>query len=305
MTPAPPPARDPGPDPTRVPGPVPTPVPTLVPTPGRGLRRRLQRAVDALDLAPGGHDPAPVTEADLEPLPEPARRWLRASGVVGRPRVSSFRVQFRGRFRLGPDKPWLRAESWQYTSAVAPARVYALRLDLGPVPLFGLDTYASGRGRMIGRIGGLVKVVDGSGPELDLGELTTYLDDAVMLAPSTLLVPAVTWGAVDDTSFDVTITDAGLTSCGRVTLDEHDEAVDFVSSDRYADLPGGMVRAAWSTPRTVWVDPAGRTFSAGGRAVWHLPDGEYEYARGAFVPESLVTDLPPDRAAAAVRAGRS
>lgn len=268
------------------------------PTPGRSLRRRLQAAVDALALPAGPGDPTPVTEADLAGLPAPAQRYLRAAGVVGRPRVWSFRVQFRGRFRLRPDAGWTPCEAWQYSSALAPARAYAMRLDMGRglLPVFGLDTYAGGRGRMVGRALGVVKVVDGSGPELDLGELTTYLNDAVMLAPSTLLVPAVTWGAVDDRSFDVTLTDAGLTSTARVTLDEHDEAVDFRTTDRFADLPGGMVRAPWRTPRTEWVDPRGRRFPAGGRAVWELPDGELEYAVGAFVPESLVTDLPPARA---------
>ncbi len=270
--------------------------------PGRGLRRRLQRAVDDLALPAGPGDASPVTEADLAPLPEPAQRWMRAAGVVGRPRTWSFRVRFRGRFRLGPDKPWLPAESWQYTSALAPARVYVMRLDMagGALPLFGLDTYAAGRGRMVGRLLGLAKVVDGSGPELDLGELTTYLNDAVMLAPSTLLVPAVSWAAVDGTSFEVTITDAGLVSRARITLDEQDRPVDFVSSDRFADLPGGMVQAPWSTPRTEWVDVRGRVFADGGRAVWHLADGEYEYGRGAFLPETLVPDLPPSAASAAL-----
>lgn len=269
-------------------------------TPGRGLRRRLQRAVDELRLPAGPGDPAPVTEDDLAPLPDAARRWLRAAGVVGRPRTWSFRVRFRAQFRLRPGQPWLQAESWQYTNALAPARVYAMRIDMarGALPLFGLDTYAAGRGRMVGRTLGLVKVVDGRGPELDLGELTTYLNDAVMLAPSSLLVPAVTWDEVDDR--DVAITDAGLVSRARVTLDDRDEAVDFVSSDRFADLPGGMVRAPWSTPRTEWVDAHGRVFPAGGRAVWHLEGGDYEYGRGAFLPETLVTDIAPSAAAAAL-----
>lgn len=269
--------------------------------PGRGLRRRLQSAVDALDLPSGPGDPSPVTDADLAPLPPPAQRWLRRAGVVGQSRTWSFRVQFQGRFRLGADKPWLRAEAWQYSTALVPARAYVMRLDLGPVPMFGLDTYARGRGRMVGRMLGVVKVADGAGPELDLGELTTYLNDAVMLAPSSLLVPAVTWGAVDDTSFDVAITDAGLTSTGRVRLDDDDRPCDFVTDDRFADTPGGLVRAPWSTPHTEWVGRDGRRFPDGGRAVWHLADGELEYARGAFLPETFAADLPPARAAAALR----
>lgn len=263
-------------------------------TPGRGLRRRLRRAVGAAGLPAGPGDPTPVTDDDLAPLPEPARRWMRAGGVVGRPRTWSFRVQFRGEFRLRPDKPWMPCEAWQYTCAIEPARIYAMRIDMNPVlPVFGTDTYLRGRGRMLGKALGLITVADGAGPEFDIGELSTYLNDAVMLAPSTLLVPAVTWAAVDDRSFDVTIHDAGLTSTARVWLDADDRVVDFRTDDRYADLPGGVVRAPWSTPQAPWTDAAGRTFADAGRAVWHLDEGEYEYARGVFVRHTLVPDIPP------------
>jgi len=263
-------------------------------TPGRGLRRRLRQAVEAAQLPDGPGDPTPVTDDDLAPLPEPARRWMRAAGVLGQPRTWSFRVQFRGQFRLRPDKPWMPCEAWQYTSAIAPARIYVMRIDMNPVlPVFGTDTYLRGRGRMLGKALGLFTVADGAGPEFDIGELSTYLNDAVMLAPSTLLVPAVEWGAVDDRSFDVTLHDAGLTSRARVWLDDDDRVIDFRTDDRYADLPGGPVRALWSTPLAPWTDPEGRTHPDGGRAVWLLEDGELEYAHGAFPRETLVRNIPP------------
>ena len=275
-------------------------------TPGRGLRRRLRRAVDAAQLPDGPGDPTPVTDDDLAPLPEPARRWMRAAGVLGQPRTWSFRVQFRGEFRLRPDKPWMRCEAWQYTSAIAPARIYVMRIDMNPVlPMFGSDTYLRGRGRMHGKALGLVTVADGAGPEFDIGELSTYLNDAVMLAPSTLLVPAVEWAPVDDRSFDVVMRDHGLTSTARVWLDADDRVVDFRTEDRYADLPGGVVRALWSTPLAPWSDATGRTFPTGGRAVWHLDDGELEYAHGAFVPETLVRDIPPSACADPLPPGAS
>jgi hypothetical protein len=263
-------------------------------TPGRGLRRRLRGAVRAADLPAGPGDPTPVTEDDVAPLPAPARRWLRAAGVVGEPRTWSFRVQSRGDFRPRRDGPWMRAEAWQYSTALVPARVYVMRIDMSPVlPMFGVDSYVRGRGRMLGKALGLVTVADGAGPEFDIGELSTYLNDAVLLAPSSLLVPAVTWTAVDDRSFDVTLTDEGLVSRARVWLDDADRVVDFRTEDRYADLPGGPVRAPWHTPVGEWTDRAGRVFPAAARAVWHLEDGLYEYARGAFVPETLVRDIPP------------
>jgi hypothetical protein len=52
-------------------------------------------------------------------------------------------------------------------------------------------------------------------------------------------------------------------------------------------------RAPWHTPAGAWTDRAGRVFPGAARAVWHLEDGQCEYARGAFVPETLVRDIPP------------
>jgi hypothetical protein len=54
-----------------------------------------------------------VTDADLSPLPEAARRYLRFMGVVGRPRDWSFRLSFSGRFKVNRSAPWRRCEVWQ------------------------------------------------------------------------------------------------------------------------------------------------------------------------------------------------
>ncbi|MCE3277806.1 MAG: hypothetical protein K0R13_3661 [Propionibacteriaceae bacterium] len=91
----------------------------------------------------------------------------------------------------------------------------------------------------------------GSGASLaapDLGELTTYVNDALMLAPSMLLIPALTWRAVDDDSFDISMSDGTITATSRVYVDEQGRMVDFSTTDRWAALPGGLTRTRWTTP---------------------------------------------------------
>lgn len=87
------------------------------------------------------------------------------------------------------------------------------------LPLLGRDTYDHGHGHMVGTLFDRFTVVDGHGDEFDIGELATYLDDAILFAPSMLLGTATSWRAVDDTSFEVGLTDAGRTVTGRVRLD--------------------------------------------------------------------------------------
>ena len=95
-----------------------------------------------------------------------------------------------------------------------------MRLRVGHlVPMVGHDTYVRGHGRMLGKVFGLITVADGSGEEFDSGELSTYLNDAVLLAPSMLLGPQTTWTGVDDSTFTVALRDAGREVSAQVSLD--------------------------------------------------------------------------------------
>ncbi|MGY1808311.1 DUF6544 family protein [Blastococcus sp. SYSU D00669] len=261
---------------------------------GVGMERRLRRRVRRLGVRPGPADPTPVTDRDLADLPAPARRWFAASGAVGRPRDVSLLARWTGTFRLRPDGGWLPFEAWQYNTASTIARIWTMRMDVaGVVPMFGVDSYLHGQGRMRGKVLGLVPVADGAGPEFDAGELVTWLDDAVLLAPTMLLARAVRWSPVDDERFDVALTDAGRTVTARVTVDDRDRVADVATEDRWADLPGGPTRARWTTPVRGWTEIGDRLVPHGGGAVWHLSGGPYEYARATVDPATVRWNVAP------------
>jgi hypothetical protein len=256
--------------------------------------RAFLRGVAAAGLSGRPAATDPVTEDDLAPLPPVAARYLRAMGVVGRPRTWSLRAHFTGRFRRGPAQPWLPLEAWQYNSGLEVARLFRMRLLVARVvPMWGWDTYRAGTGRMLGKALGLVTVADGSGPEFDLSELTTWLNDAVCLAPGMLLHPRTSWEPAGADSFRVAVTDAGHTVSAEVFVDDDGRPRDFRTTDRWADLPGGPVRAPWTTPVAGWTVVDGRPRPTGGAAVWHLPDGEFRY--GEMMLQSLTLDVRPGR----------
>ena len=233
-----------------------------------------------------------VTADDLAPLPPVAGRYLRAMGVVGRPRTWSLRAHFTGRFRRGADQPWLPMDAWQYNSGLEVARFFRMRLLVARVvPMWGWDTYRAGTGRMLGKALGVFTVADGSGPEFDVSELTTWLNDAVLLAPGMLLHPRTAWDAVGDDSFRVTVTDSGRTVGAEVFVDDQNRPRDFRTEDRWADLPAGLVRAPWTTPVSGWAAIDGLHRTTGGAAVWHLPDGELRY--GELTLRNLYLDVAP------------
>jgi hypothetical protein len=259
------------------------------------LRDRLVRHVTESGVRSTDRDRRPVTELDVASLPEPAQRYLRFMEVVGRPRDLNFTARFRGRFRMRPQGPWMPFDAWQYNCSSPVTRIVDMRIDaFGLVPMLGSDTYIGGTGRMVGKLLGRYTVADGRGREFDLGELVTYLNDAVLLAPATLLTPATTWSPVDDESFRIELTDRGHSVSGRVVVAADGRVRDFHTTDRWwagADPP---VRTPWSTPIERWVRTAdGRRCPGACEAVWHFPDGESAYIRGAFDPSSVVFDVDP------------
>jgi hypothetical protein len=263
------------------------------------LGRNLHATVAAEALARGLGSPsgtAPdVTDDDLATLPRTAQRYLRYMRVVGRPRDQCFTARFTGRFRMRPDLPWMGYESWQFSQADPVARLSHLRIDVCRViPMVGRDTYVHGHGLMHGRLLDLFTVASGDGWQIDVGELTTFLNDAVLLAPSMLLTPATAWTEVDDASFDVTLTDVGRTVTARVFVDESGAPTSFESSDRYAALPEGLTQARWTTTVGAWTLHEGRRHLWHAAASWQLDEGPFEYARLGSQPGDIRYDVRPD-----------
>ena len=264
------------------------------------MRKRFMRELAALGLpaAPGpDFDRAPVSEADLQPLPETARRYLRFMRVVGRPRDWSFRLRFTGRFRRSREDAWMTCEAWQYNTSVALARIFHIRLRFfGLVPVLGRDTYVNGRGRMFIRLLDRFTVGDGTGEAYDIGELVTYLNDAVLLAPALLLAPNVRWSEVDARSFDVELTDHGRTVKARVSIDDRGAPVDFETTDRfYSDRNDAskVTRCRWTTPVDGYQDVGDRRLPTRGQAVWHPPEGELVYADFTLDPATVAFNVVP------------
>lgn len=243
------------------------------------MNRRLRAFLSRLSL------PAPppqriVREEDLAGLPEPAQRYLRFMGIVGKPMTWSFEAAFSGRFRVDVARPWAPARAVQYNLIRPSMRVFLLNLRVAGLPVRAVDSYVNGQGRMRGRLLGLKTIVDDSAPETTTGELSTYLSELVLLLPSALLEHDITWNDRDDSSFDVTLRDHGLSVSGTMVLDERGACKEFSTTDRfYAPGPGqALRRTRWTLTGGDVREVAGRKVDLKARAVWHPPEGNEPYA---------------------------
>lgn len=115
-------------------------------------------------------------------------------------------------------------------------------------------------------------------------ETVTLLNDMCLMAPATLIHPAITWEAVDARRARARFTNAGHTVQAVLSFDEAGHLTDFVSDDRYQTSADGrtMRPQRWSTPIAGY-----RTFGAvrlpsGGKAHWHESNGAYAYIELTF-----------------------
>ena len=77
----------------------------------RAFTRLVRRDVQALRAGASPRRAGVVTEEMLADLPEPVRRYLRYTGVVGRPVPGIVRLRQQGTMRLGPGQRWLPLEA--------------------------------------------------------------------------------------------------------------------------------------------------------------------------------------------------
>ncbi len=244
----------------------------------------------------GGAVGEAVSAAELAALPRAARQMLEFFDVApGTPKHASFRVGWTGRFRMGPNDPWMPVQAVQINTRNPIARIFHMKARMkGVLPVLACDTYVAGQGQMLAKVAGLVTVAEGRGPEFDRGELVTWLDDAVFFAPTMLLGGEVSFTGSGEDAFDVELRDRGVRVRAHVTVDERGAPIDFETNDRYLSDPydptHALVRARWSTPISSWnVD--GRPLPSRGKARWSLPQGDFDYADFEPVPETLHFDV--------------
>ena len=244
----------------------------------RRFNRDIRQDVESLFAGQSPEKEIIVTEQMLAGLPDPVRRYLTYTGVVGKPLVRTVRLKQKGVIRMGFEDPGRELEAKQYYSATEerPGFVWDATVRMGPLPVVrGRDMYADGKGYMLIKLGALVPVVDGRGEEMDQGAMVRYLSEMIWF-PSAFLRENVSFEAIDDHSAKVTLADAGKTASGTMYFDDEGRFTDFVTR-RYRAVGDTFELATWSTPVTEYGVLAGLNLPVRGKAVWKLPEGDLPY----------------------------
>lgn len=217
-----------------------------------------------------------ITEDMLLSLPEPVRRYLTYTGVVGRPFVGTVRLTQAGRIQPDVGQPWFGLQAQQHYSVRPPGFVWDATVRMGPFPVVrGRDMYREGEGRMLIKALGLLPIVDAGGPEMDQASMMRYLSEMVWF-PTAFLGNNVSFEPVDDRSARVTLTDGGQTANAVMLFDETGKLVEFVA-ERWYIAHGESTLERWAVTVAEYGELAGLRLPVRGGAVWKLADGDVEY----------------------------
>ena len=220
-----------------------------------------------------------IADEDLAHLPLPVQRYLRTTGVVGRPRVYNFRVRLHGRIRNSPEARWLPIAAEQYNVIFEPARLFYLTGSMFAVPVQGYHRYVGSSATMRVKAAAVIPVVDVSGPEMTQGETVTLFNDMCVMAPATLIDRSIAWEPVDARTARASFTNAGHTIRAELSFNEAGELTNFWSDDRYQTSPDGRTvkRVRWSTPLGRYRAFGPARLASWGEGRWLEPGRKYIY----------------------------
>ena len=219
-----------------------------------------------------------ITEADLGPLPDPVKRYLRLTRSVGQPRVQSYHLRFRGRIRSAPDSRWMPLDAEQQSFADQPARLFLMHARMFGVPVEAFHRAVGGHATMQVTVAGAFPLVNAGGNEMDRAETVTLFNDMCLLAPGTLIDPRIAWEAVDPTTVRARFTHGGQTIAATLLFGGTGELVNFESDDRArSESDGTFTPRRFSTPVRGYRDFGPVRLMSSAEARWLLRDGEFMY----------------------------
>jgi len=242
--------------------------------------RRTAEALDELDTT--SLPVSVLTEEDLDGLPGPVADYVRLSGAVGLPHVTSFRATIHGRIRSGPTSPWMPFTGEQVdTFGPSPTRLFHIDATRNGIPVDVLHVFTEGRASMRVRLASALPLISASGDDATRAETVTLFNDLCVLAPAALVGADVVWEELGEQRLRGTFTSGPHSVSAELVFDREGKLADFVSDDRLRASSDGrsFVRQRWSTPLQEYAVLGGRRVAFRGDALWHapVPEGRFCY----------------------------
>jgi hypothetical protein len=212
--------------------------------------------------------------AELEGLPSAVQQHLRTAIETGTPRARTALITMSGRLRIGRWLPFRGAE------VLSPHRGFVWWARAAGI-VSGSDRYVGGVGELDWRLGGLIRVMHASGPDVSRSAAARAAAEAVWLPTALLPRFGVEWAAPDDDHIEACYAIDGQPMQVRyaLTAGGHVRSVVF---DRWGDPDGTGDWGLWpfGGEFTSHATFDGITIPDTGRLGWHY--GTDRWDEGEF-----------------------
>jgi hypothetical protein len=224
---------------------------------------------------------AVITEQDIQLLPVAVRKYLHYCGVVGKPKVTHFKVELSGQIRKDASSPWMPVTSTQYNFVDNACRFFFMNATMKTLPVAGYHRYAYGKATMDIRLLSLFKVKYKTGKEMDTAETVTFFNDMCCMAPATLIDKRIQWLEADDHKVKAKFVNNKIAITATLCFSQNGELINFISDDRYAiTVDNSLKRTTWSTPIRGYKIINGYKLPAMAETIYNFPDEDLCY--GSF-----------------------
>lgn len=218
-----------------------------------------------------------ISEADLQPLPPIVQQWLKHSGVVGKPMVTSLRLKQSGKMKLKPGGDWMNFSATQYFNTVQPAFIWDTRVEMMPLIFFnGRDKFENGKGEMLIKLLSLVNMVnEKNNPQVNSGSAIRYLAEMCWF-PSAALSNYVTWQGVDSLQARATLRMGEEMVEGLFLFRADGEMVSF-EAERFYGSGVNAKKERWLITNTGYKVFNGYRIPYRSSVSWKLKEGDFTW----------------------------
>jgi hypothetical protein len=222
---------------------------------------------------------AMLTEAEIDYLPEPVKKYIRYTGCINKPIVNNFKIEFSGKIRDHNKPVWMPFTSEQYNFLKTPTRLFYLDATMKGLPVGGFHCFKNGVAYMDIRLLSMFKVEYQSGSVMNTSETVTFFNDMCVMAPAALIDKRIEWLEVVGNKVKASFTNKGITISAWLYFNEKGEMVNFDSEDRSPlGANGETLKLKWSTPLRDYKNINGYKLASYAEAVYTYPDGDFTYA---------------------------
>ncbi|HEX6051823.1 MAG TPA: DUF6544 family protein [Gemmatimonadaceae bacterium] len=252
---------------------------------GLAWRRASARELARLQAAARPRPASPPDQLAHAGLPAPVARYLALALPEGLTHIRRAHIQWAGEFQMRPGAGWRPFQAEQDFTISPPGFVWDARIQMMPLVRVRVrDRYVAGQGAMLGKVGGLLTVVDEGGtPEMASSALIRWLGESVWFP--TALLPAgpngdgVRWEGVNDTTARATIADGGTEVSAEFHFAPTGE-ITRMTAMRYRDVDGTGVLTPFEGQYRSHARLDGVLIPTAAEVAWLLPEGRFPYWRG-------------------------